>query len=662
MARLHLLLVAFVAFTAIVAVAAAPYDIDENALLAELENRVPTKAQSLLSFDDLPAESLALLEADAKESIEAAELLNLSKPAAAAAKAEAVTLLKKDGDVELGVDFWTINSARGVYNKAKGTIIGNIPADAELVIEHYAFTTQKDLNGKDDSTQWGYGFVTKPEGFGGWAGENACGWFPLQRVNPKIQQNGTLKSNVPNHPPKCPDHKLTAPNLTRSKLLKQGSYLKDGGIVKAVTKNECAAFLNYDPTSQTPLGPAPPLAAGTFSGKNALGVVPAGIAQSKKVDDFGVQYVTKDGKYAMVKYKRLDPVNPGFSHFFVDCSCLEFDTKAVAATNEILAKDDAKKGEKLINKQKAKEAADKKTAEKAAKAQAKAAKKAEKKAKKDAKKAAAKPAAPAPAAAKLAAAVSLLEMSSFGASETDSDVAGAAAISSELEADQMAEFEAGMHAQQAVDADSKVDSESEDASEQESEVADASEFDAQAEEPSTEFMQEQEPQSLMEVSSQSTMTATVGLDNPTERGNYPGWQSMIEEQAEALPAAAPVVPEPSFKMVQPKPAHKLKLPKEGENVKHVTLGQRKASAVLRHAKTGIKKVHVHVYGKADADVDRERRLQMMVRRLANKQSESYKKINALIKKLKSCADSDKDCLKNYTEKLEDWKAEWTTKQ
>lgn len=329
-------------------VSVSSYDLDEVALLSELNGEpapvAPARSteESLLSLDDLPAEALALLEESATESTSAAELLHLSGSPASAAASAVPTFAQLNGDVDEGVDLWTITSARGVYNEPGGISIGNIPSEAELVIERYDYVSKTDKNGKAEQTQWGYGYLTKPEGFGGWAGENACGWFVLQRLTAKSSENGSKKSNVPNHPPKCPSQTDAKAKLARQAIFKQGSYIKDGAVAAAITKKGCPAFMNYDPASGTPVGPAPRISSGVYSGKKALGVVPSGSAQSTKIDGFGVQFVTKDGKYAMVKYPRLDPVNPGYSRFFVAANCVEFDSAAIKAANDIINKEEEK--------------------------------------------------------------------------------------------------------------------------------------------------------------------------------------------------------------------------------------------------------------------------------------------------------------------------------
>jgi len=141
----------------------------------------------------------------------------------------------------------------------------------------------------------------------------------------------------------------------------------------------------------------------------------------------------------------------------------------------------------------------------------------------------------------------------------------------------------------------------------------------------------------------------------SSRGNYPGWSSLLElhaEEADAqLPAAAPA---PSVSPVA------LNVPPPSPNVQHIHMAEHETRKTLPAAKTGIRKVHVHVYGKTDIDVDRARRLKNMVKRLSDNRTESYDRINRLLKRLKRCGakKKSKKCLRKITSKLEDWKADF----
>lgn len=190
------------------------------------------------------------------------------------------------------------------------------------------------------------------------------------------------------------------------------------------------------------------------------------------------------------------------------------------------------------------------------------------------------------------------------------------------------------------------------------------------------------------VSAQATAQAMVEglLANQGRLGNYPGWTptallEMMAEKAEEpaakkdepapaaaaaaadaegkQPAAAAAAPAP-FAEGQFNPV-KMNLPPSSDNVHHIRIGSKTGlSKIATKAKLGVSKVNVHVYGAPDVDHDKQRALQSMVRRLANDQSDSYKKINALIRKLKLCQVGGKAqaCLPKITEKIEDWKAEW----
>ena len=707
-----------------------PYDLDEAALVAELEGHPlahPTAKVDLLSMSDLSPDALALLEQSAKELPTAAELLELSHTATSGQSVDRSnpTFNKLQGNVPKGVDFWTITSSRGVYSRPGKQVIGNIPAEAELVIESYKYVEVKDKDGKVmDQTQWGYGFITKPEGFGGWAGENACGWFPLQRLSPRVTQDGSKKSNVENHPTKCPPTHMARKSLARENILKKGSYIKDGQLAKAVTKKQCFAYLNYDPASQTPVGVGPAVPAGVYSGDHSIGVVPSGVTQTTKVDGFGVRFITKDGKFAMIKYPGLDRANAGTTSFFVEADCVEFDSDIIKSTNEALDKKAAeeKKNKKAAEAKKNKKATankdDKKKKGSKPSKKADQPKKGDKPSKKDSKPTTPKPAdkknqgkgkgkgmkknhptkttpkspkvksdrpnksdkkpSPGPstpvAPPAAAAAAALIEMNSEGETETDAaaDMEHSSAADVDFESQLDAEADAQIQASHVLEGDQQLDAGSE--VDVASEVDSYADADVDAPEPGMEFMVEQEPQSFMEMGAGAASTAS--LNNPTERGNYPGWSAMIESSStsfmrdmvdpKTIAAGQPVSKEAKKSDSTPKlrafraarPTYKLNVPEEGPNVKHIHLGEKDSAKTLRNSGVGIKKIHVHVYGRPNPEVDKERRLQRMVTRLATNQQESYKKINAILGQLKSCAKSNKKaCLQKLTEEMADLKAE-----
>jgi len=173
--------------------------------------------------------------------------------------------------------------------------------------------------------------------------------------------------------------------------------------------------------------------------------------------------------------------------------------------------------------------------------------------------------------------------------------------------------------------------------------------------------------SAMETAAQARFTP-----HHQSRGNYPGWSpSLLELSEEQAPApvaavaAAPVPavsgPVPTLTDVAPVPPSgavpTLTLPKVTPTPKpdiqrlHIRNGE--SSAKLKATK-GLSKIHVHLYGKEDTNVDQAQRMKNIVKRLAHNQKKSYRKIGKLLKQLEKCneLEDSKACMKKVTYQLE----------
>jgi hypothetical protein len=169
-------------------------------------------------------------------------------------------------------------------NKASGYVIGT------------AFAGQRvDVQLRARRNRWGYGAIYGE--LGAWAGAR-CGWFQLSGARP-LAPKQTAPDLCPRRPRGIPETEIFMP----------GSYFAHvgtGAVYPAQVKlcADSGAYGNYDP------------AAGTFFSR--YGDEPTG--RGPTVPGFGIRYLTKDGKAAMIK----DSSNPAGAPtwFFMHADCV----------------------------------------------------------------------------------------------------------------------------------------------------------------------------------------------------------------------------------------------------------------------------------------------------------------------------------------------------
>jgi hypothetical protein len=171
-----------------------------------------------------------------------------------------------------------------IRNKVSGYVIGT------------AFARQRvDVQLRARKNRWGYGAVYGE--LGAWAGAR-CGWFQLSGVR-QLAPRQTA-------PDLCPRRTGGVPE---AEIFMAGSYFAHAGTgaVHPAQIRLCAdsgAYGNYDPS------------AGTFFSR--YGDEPTG--RGATVPGFGIRYLTKDGKAAMIK----DSSNPAGAPtwFFMHADCV----------------------------------------------------------------------------------------------------------------------------------------------------------------------------------------------------------------------------------------------------------------------------------------------------------------------------------------------------
>jgi hypothetical protein len=151
-----------------------------------------------------------------------------------------------------------------------------------------------DVQRRDRKKRWGYGLVYGQLGL--WGGAH-CGWFLLSQV----------RRTGPRAPDVCPRGRR---GLLERNLFLRGSYLAHTGTgsvygAQVVQCPDLRAFGNYDPGS------------GAFA--SPYGAMPVG--RGPGVPGFGIRYLTKDGRAAMMK----DSHNPAGAPvwFFMRAECVK---------------------------------------------------------------------------------------------------------------------------------------------------------------------------------------------------------------------------------------------------------------------------------------------------------------------------------------------------
>lgn len=175
-----------------------------------------------------------------------------------------------------------------VRNKAAGFVIGTLVRGDTVTVQ---ITARR--------RAWGYGLVGG--GFGRWGGRR-CGWVQLQG------KGRVLRSTGRSTPAECPRSQHA---LNEASLFQPGSYLARAGFgaVIPVTVKPCIhprAFGNYDPMAAAARAPV-------------YGVIPVG--RGPEAPGFGLRYVSRDGRVAVVKDTRNPAGAP--SWFFMAADCLE---------------------------------------------------------------------------------------------------------------------------------------------------------------------------------------------------------------------------------------------------------------------------------------------------------------------------------------------------
>lgn len=248
-----------------------------------------------------------------------------------------------------GVDVWSVLTSRTVENGALGLPIGSVPSNARLVIEEYKYIARRH-GGEQLKSLYGYGYVAGASAsFGGWAGKNSCGWFPLQRASVSVSLQARMEAPRPRHARRCPraPFRPTAGPLASSALLAPGSFRpacasRCPTLAAALVVKSCPAYRNYDASLGAPRGRAlRPLESGSVSAlpsPDVFGSVPVALGAEllRPVEGFGVRYKTRDGRFVLVSHPSLDDderrANTGANVFyFVAADCLQFDQLAVTA-------------------------------------------------------------------------------------------------------------------------------------------------------------------------------------------------------------------------------------------------------------------------------------------------------------------------------------------
>ena len=171
-----------------------------------------------------------------------------------------------------------------IRNKVSGYVIGT------------AFARQRvDVQLRAAKNRWGYGAVYGE--LGAWAGAR-CGWFQLSGIR-ALEPRQTAPDLCPRRPGGIPEGEIFMP----------GSYFAHAGtgaVYPARIKLcvDSGAYGNYDPS------------AGTFFSR--YGDEPIG--RGARVPGFGIRYLTKDGRAAMIK----DSSNPAGAPtwFFMHADCV----------------------------------------------------------------------------------------------------------------------------------------------------------------------------------------------------------------------------------------------------------------------------------------------------------------------------------------------------
>lgn len=247
-----------------------------------------------------------------------------------------------------GVDVWSLLSARTVENGALGVPIGSVPSNARLVIEEYKYIARR-YGGEQLRSLYGYGYVAgAAASFGGWAGKNSCGWFPLQRASVSVSLQARMVAPRPRHARRCPraPFRPTAGPLASAALLAPGSYRpacagRCPTLAAALVVKSCPAYRNYDASLGAPRGRAlRPLEAGSVSAlpsPDVFGTVPVALGADllRPVEGMGVRYTTRDGRFVLVSHPSLDDdVRRADTRanvfYFVAADCVQYDKLAVA--------------------------------------------------------------------------------------------------------------------------------------------------------------------------------------------------------------------------------------------------------------------------------------------------------------------------------------------